>query len=95
VSVKSNVAASRQLQLRESRCVVLIAFSVLVIGLVDNILRPILVGKDTKMPRLRRPDLHLGRPGDFRSQRLCDRASGRGDVYSCVGYCRFIKGGSA
>ena len=24
-----------------------------------------------------------------------DRASGRGDVYSCVGYCRFIKGGSA
>ena len=45
--------------------------------------------------RLRRPDLHLGRHGDFRSQRLCDRASGRGDVYSCVGYCRFIKGGSA
>ncbi|HSE87344.1 MAG TPA: AI-2E family transporter [Candidatus Binatia bacterium] len=30
--------------------VILIAFSVLVIGLVDNILRPILVGKDTKMP---------------------------------------------
>jgi predicted PurR-regulated permease PerM len=30
--------------------VVLIAFGVLVIGLVDNILRPILVGKDTKMP---------------------------------------------
>ena len=30
--------------------VFLIAFSVLVIGLVDNILRPILVGKDTKMP---------------------------------------------
>jgi predicted PurR-regulated permease PerM len=30
--------------------VVLIAFSVLVIGLVDNILRPILIGKDTKMP---------------------------------------------
>jgi predicted PurR-regulated permease PerM len=28
----------------------LIAFGVLVIGLVDNILRPILVGKDTKMP---------------------------------------------
>ena len=50
MSVKSNVATSRQLQLRESRCVVLIAFSVLVIGLVDNILRPILVGKDTKMP---------------------------------------------
>jgi len=30
--------------------VVLIAFGVLVIGLVDNILRPILVGKDTKIP---------------------------------------------
>ncbi len=30
--------------------VTLIAFGVLVIGLVDNILRPILVGKDTQMP---------------------------------------------
>jgi predicted PurR-regulated permease PerM len=30
--------------------VVLIAYGLLVIGLVDNILRPILVGKDTKMP---------------------------------------------
>lgn len=29
---------------------VLIAFGVLVIGLVDNLLRPVLVGKDTKMP---------------------------------------------
>jgi predicted PurR-regulated permease PerM len=29
---------------------VLIAFGVLVIGLVDNLLRPILVGKDTRMP---------------------------------------------
>jgi len=29
---------------------VLIGFGVLVIGLVDNVLRPILVGKDTKMP---------------------------------------------
>lgn len=29
---------------------VLMAFGVLVIGLVDNVLRPILVGKDTKMP---------------------------------------------
>lgn len=29
---------------------VLIAFGILVIGLVDNILRPILVGKDTQMP---------------------------------------------
>jgi len=30
--------------------VVLTLFGVLVIGLVDNILRPILVGKDTRMP---------------------------------------------
>ena len=30
--------------------ILLIAYGVLVIGLVDNILRPILVGKDTKMP---------------------------------------------
>ena len=30
--------------------IVLIAYGVLVIGLVDNLLRPILVGKDTKMP---------------------------------------------
>ena len=30
--------------------VLLIAYGVLVIGLVDNILRPLLVGKDTKMP---------------------------------------------
>ena len=30
--------------------VLLAAYGVLVIGLVDNILRPILVGKDTKMP---------------------------------------------
>ncbi len=29
---------------------ILVAFGVLVIGLVDNLLRPILVGKDTKMP---------------------------------------------
>lgn len=29
---------------------VLVAFGVLVIGLVDNLLRPVLVGKDTKMP---------------------------------------------
>ncbi|MGA7812271.1 AI-2E family transporter, partial [Caballeronia sp.] len=32
------------------RGVVLILFCVVVIGMVDNVLRPILVGKDTKMP---------------------------------------------
>lgn len=30
--------------------VLLVAYGVLVIGLVDNVLRPVLVGKDTKMP---------------------------------------------
>lgn len=30
--------------------VILVAFGVLVIGMVDNILRPVLVGKDTQMP---------------------------------------------
>jgi predicted PurR-regulated permease PerM len=32
------------------KAVVLVAFGVLVIGLLDNFLRPILVGRDTKMP---------------------------------------------
>jgi predicted PurR-regulated permease PerM len=32
------------------RGIVLIAFGVLVIGLVDNVLRPVLVGKETKIP---------------------------------------------
>ncbi len=30
--------------------VALIAYGVMVIGLVDNVMRPVLVGKDTKMP---------------------------------------------
>jgi len=30
--------------------IALIAYGVLVIGLVDNLLRPVLVGKDTQMP---------------------------------------------
>lgn len=32
------------------KCVILVAFCVGVIGMVDNLLRPLLVGKDTKMP---------------------------------------------
>ena len=32
------------------QCVALVAWGVLVIGLVDNVLRPILVGRDTRMP---------------------------------------------
>jgi predicted PurR-regulated permease PerM len=30
--------------------IVLVAFGVLVIGLADNVLRPVLVGRDTKLP---------------------------------------------
>ncbi|MET0518447.1 MAG: AI-2E family transporter, partial [Burkholderiaceae bacterium] len=30
--------------------VALIAYGVLVVGMIDNVLRPLLVGKDTKMP---------------------------------------------
>jgi predicted PurR-regulated permease PerM len=30
--------------------IVLVAYGVVVIGLVDNVLRPVLVGKDTKLP---------------------------------------------
>src|SRR5690606_36393788 len=30
--------------------IILAAFGILVIGLIDNVLRPILVGKDTKLP---------------------------------------------
>uniref|UniRef100_UPI0033420197 AI-2E family transporter n=1 Tax=Castellaniella defragrans TaxID=75697 RepID=UPI0033420197 len=33
-----------------SQAIILILFGVLVIGLIDNLLRPILVGKDTKIP---------------------------------------------
>ncbi len=32
------------------QCIALFAYGVLVIGLVDNVLRPMLVGKDTRMP---------------------------------------------
>jgi predicted PurR-regulated permease PerM len=33
-----------------SKGIVLVAYGVVVIGLVDNVLRPVLVGKDTKLP---------------------------------------------
>lgn len=53
--------------------VVLIAFGVLVIGMVDNVLRPILVGKDTKMPDYVVLISTLGRHGVVRPERLRDR----------------------
>jgi len=32
------------------KAAILVAFGVLVIGLIDNLLRPVLVGRDTRMP---------------------------------------------
>ena len=50
----ADLAAGRALPARHrrdrGRASALIAFGVLVIGLIDNVLRPILVGKDTQMP---------------------------------------------
>jgi predicted PurR-regulated permease PerM len=64
--------------------VVLIAFGAFVIGLVDNLLRPFLVGKDTELPDyvvlISRPRRYR----DFRAQRLCDRAGDGGDVFIAV-----------
>lgn len=52
--------------------IVLIAYGVLVIGLIDNILRPVLVGNDTKMPESAKPTKpSIGvqkNPGDNRFQ---------------------------
>ena len=66
--------------------IVLIAYGVLVIGLVDNVLRPILVGKDTQDARLRRADLHARRHRGLRHQRLRHRPGDRGDVHRGVGH---------
>ncbi len=53
----------------------IVGFFVIVIGLVDNILRPLLVGKDTKMPDYLIPYRHAGRHGDLRYQRIRYRAA--------------------
>ena len=64
--------------------VILIAYGALVIGLVDNFLRPILVGKDTQMPDYVVLISTLGRDCGVRPQRLRDRAGHRGDVHCCL-----------
>ncbi|SUX62149.1 putative inner membrane protein [Citrobacter amalonaticus] len=43
----------------------IVGFFVVVVGLVDNILRPILVGKDTKMPDYLILITTVGRNGDL------------------------------
>ncbi len=62
-----------------------IAFCVLVIGTVDNIMRPILVGKDTEAARLGRPDFDAGRHGPVRPERFCHRSDDRRAVHRGVG----------
>ena len=48
----------------------LVLVGVLVIGLIDNVLRPILVGRDTRLPGLRGAGLDARRHLDLRDQRL-------------------------
>ena len=75
--------------------VVLIAFSVLVIGLVDNILRPILVGKDTKMPDYVVLISTLGGMAIFGLNGFVIGPVVAAMFIADVGYCRFITGGDA
>ena len=58
----------------------LIAFGVFVIGLIDNVLRPILVGKDTAMPDYVVLIVHRRRPGAVRPERLRHRPGDRRHV---------------
>ena len=58
----------------------LTAYGVLVIGLVDNLLRPILVGKDTRMPDYVVMITTRGRHGGFWHQRLCSGPADCGHV---------------
>jgi len=42
--------------------IVLVLFGTVVIGLIDNLLRPVFVGRDTKLPDYIVPALDTGRP---------------------------------
>ena len=64
---------------------VLTAYGVGVIGLVDNMLRPILVGKDTKMPDYVVLVSTLGGMTSVRSAWLCHRAGDRRIVHRLLG----------
>ncbi len=70
---------------------VLIAYGAFVIGLVDNLMRPYLVGKDTQMPDYVVLISTLGRHRDFRSRWPYYRAGDRGDVHRAVGHFFRIK----
>lgn len=59
----------------------IVGFFVIVIGLVDNILRPLLVGKDTRMPDYLILIATLGGMEIYGIQRLRDRAADRRPVY--------------
>jgi hypothetical protein len=64
---------------------VLIAYGVLVIGLVDNLLSD--SGRHRHQDaRLRGADINAGRHRDLRHERYCLGAADRGDVHGCVGY---------
>jgi hypothetical protein len=65
--------------------VVLLAYGVFVMGLVDNLLRPLLIGKGTQM-QLPCADLHARRHRRLRSQRFRHRAGGGGAVHCGVGH---------
>lgn len=66
--------------------VVLIAFGAFVIGLVDNLLRPFLVGKDTELPDFVVLISTLGGIAIFGLNGFCHRAHDRGDVHRRVGH---------
>jgi predicted PurR-regulated permease PerM len=66
--------------------VALIAWGVLAIGLVDNLLRPLLVGRDTGMPDYLVLISTLGRHCGARFERLRCRPDGCGDVHGGVAH---------
>ena len=66
--------------------VVLIAFGALVIGMVDNVLRPVLVGKDTRMPDYVVLISTLGGLQVFGLNGFVHRPGDRSDVHRDLGH---------
>ena len=66
--------------------VALTAWGVLVIGLVDNLLRPLLVGKDTRMPDYVVLTTTLGGMAVLGINGFVRRAGDRGDVHGAVAH---------
>jgi hypothetical protein len=71
----------------------LILYGVLVIGLVDNLLRPFLVGKGSKLPDYVVLISTLGRHRSVRPQRFCHRAVDCRDVHGELGNLRHVAAG--